>query len=89
MKNQIFYEIGLIPKTDQIIEVYKSSGITRPISEKKRIEQMYANSNLIVSAWDENKLVGISRSLTDFCYCCYYPIWRLELNIKRKASAKN
>ena len=29
------------------------------------------HSNLIVSAWDEEKLVGISRSLTDFCYCCY------------------
>ncbi len=71
MKNQISYKIGSIPETDQIIEVYKSSGITRPISDKNRIEQMYANSNLIVSAWDANKLVGVSRSLTDFCYCCY------------------
>ena len=32
---------------------------------------MYANSNLVVSAWDGDNLVGISRSLTDFCYCCY------------------
>jgi ribosomal protein S18 acetylase RimI-like enzyme len=32
---------------------------------------MYANSNLIITAWDDYKLVGISRSLTDFCYCCY------------------
>jgi len=24
-----------------------------------------------VTAWDKDKLVGISRSLTDFCYCCY------------------
>jgi len=29
------------------------------------------NSNLIVTAWDEYELVGISRSLTDFSYCCY------------------
>lgn len=32
---------------------------------------MYANSNLVATAWDEDKLVGVSRSLTDFCYCCY------------------
>jgi predicted N-acetyltransferase YhbS len=25
----------------------------------------------VVSAWDEDKLVGIARSLSDFCYCCY------------------
>lgn len=32
---------------------------------------MYTNSNLIVTAWDKDNLVGIARSLTDFCYCCY------------------
>jgi ribosomal protein S18 acetylase RimI-like enzyme len=32
---------------------------------------MYANSNLVVTAWDDERLVGISRALTDFSYCCY------------------
>lgn len=32
---------------------------------------MYDHANLIVTAWHSDKLVGISRSLTDFCYCCY------------------
>ena len=32
---------------------------------------MYNNSNLIISAWSEEKLVGIARSVTDFHYCCY------------------
>ena len=32
---------------------------------------MYTNSNLVVTAWDKDKLVGITRSLTDFCYSCY------------------
>jgi predicted N-acetyltransferase YhbS len=32
---------------------------------------MLDNSNLIISAWDGNKLVGIARALTDFNYCCY------------------
>ena len=61
----------ITPSAESIIEVYNSSGINRPTTDKERIAKMYANSNLIVTAWDENKLVGVARSLTDFCYCCY------------------
>ena len=32
---------------------------------------MFANSNLTISAWDGEKLVGVSRALTDFSFCCY------------------
>ncbi|WP_317929392.1 GNAT family N-acetyltransferase [Halioxenophilus sp. WMMB6] len=32
---------------------------------------MLANSNLIVSAWRGDELVGIARSVTDFHYACY------------------
>lgn len=68
---EITYKLDLIPDAEKIIDLYKSSGINRPIADKERIAKMYANSNLIVTAWDISKLVGISRSLTDFCYSCY------------------
>lgn len=68
---EIIYRNDITPDTDQIIDVYNSSGINRPTTDKERIEKMYANSNLVLTAWDNDKLVGISRSLTDFCYCCY------------------
>jgi GNAT superfamily N-acetyltransferase len=68
---EIEFEIGKVPETEQIIEVYNSSGISRPTDDFDRIEKMYANSNLIVSAWQGNKLIGVSRSITDFCYACY------------------
>lgn len=68
---EITYRIDIIPGTDQIIDVYNSSGINRPTVDKERITKMYENSNLIVTAWDNDKLVGIARSLTDYCYCCY------------------
>lgn len=67
----INYHIDRIPPTDQIIEVYNSSGINRPTQDQNRIAKMYTHSNLIVSAWDGDRLVGVSRALTDFCYCCY------------------
>lgn len=68
---QITYKFDITPETDAIIDLYDSSGINRPTTDQERITKMYAHSNLIVTAWDNNKLVGISRALTDFCYCCY------------------
>ena len=71
MNHNITYHLDIIPGTDQIIEVYNSSGINRPTHDEGRIAQMYAHSNLVVTAWNEEELIGISRSLTDFCFCCY------------------
>lgn len=70
MKN-IDYKVGIVPKTSEIIDVYNSSGINRPTHDSERIAKMYANSNLIISAWLNDELIGISRSMTDFCYACY------------------
>jgi GNAT superfamily N-acetyltransferase len=73
-KNQLMpieYQTGLIPAANEVIEVYNSSGINRPTGDTQRIADMYQNSNLIVTAWDGPLLVGVSRALTDFHYCCY------------------
>ena len=71
MANQISYKINQPLETQDIIEVFDSSGINRPTNEPEKIAKMFANSNLLISAWDGDLLVGISRSVTDFSYCCY------------------
>lgn len=68
---EIIYKDDIMPDIDQIIDVYNSSGINRPTNDKERIKKMCSHSNLILTAWDNDKLVGISRSVTDFYYCCY------------------
>jgi GNAT superfamily N-acetyltransferase len=68
--NHINYKFDVIPAIDQVMEVYADAGLNRP-QNKDRITRMYSHSNLIVTAWDKTKLVGISRALTDFCFCCY------------------
>ena len=67
----IQYRQDIIPATDQIIDLYISAGLNRPVSDPERIATMYAHSNLVVTAWHQQELVGISRALTDFSYCCY------------------
>lgn len=54
-----------------VAAVFDTSGIRRPTQDLARIERMFANANLILSAWHEGKLVGVCRALTDFSYCCY------------------
>jgi len=68
---KIAYKFDVSPATEAIIALYRSSGINRPIDDPERIAKMYQNSNLVVTAWVNGELVGIARSLTDFCYSCY------------------
>lgn len=68
---KILYTTDLRPSITDIIELYESSGIGRPVDDASRITEMYTHANLVVTAWAGNALVGIARSLTDFCYCCY------------------
>jgi len=58
---------------EQAIDLYKRStlGERRPIHNMQTFEAMLKNANLTVTAWDGEKLVGISRSLTDFAYVAY------------------
>jgi predicted N-acetyltransferase YhbS len=51
--------------------LFDDSGIRRPTHDLPRIERMFVNANLVFSAWDDGKLVGVCRALTDFSYCCY------------------
>lgn len=32
---------------------------------------MIDHANIVITAWDGDKLVGIARALSDFAYCCY------------------
>ena len=68
---ELQYRSDIIPSIEAIIELYSSSGLERPLEDKDRITRMYQHSNLVLTAWDKEKLVGISRSLTDFSFCCY------------------
>ena len=86
---ELIYRIDITPDTDQIIDVYNSSGINRPTVDKERIKKMYDNSNLIVTAWDNDKLVGISRSLTDYCYCCYLSDLAIRKDYQKRGIGKN
>jgi predicted N-acetyltransferase YhbS len=69
----ISYRTGNILDLDAVIDLYRAStlGLRRPIDDRTRMQQMLSNANLVITAWDGDLLVGISRSLTDFSYVTY------------------
>ena len=69
----IEYKINAPVSTDQFIELLREStlGERRPIEDRECMEGMVKNSNLMVTAWHGEALVGIARSMTDFHYACY------------------
>ncbi|MFZ1660071.1 MAG: GNAT family N-acetyltransferase [Flavobacteriales bacterium] len=53
------------------ILVRSTLGQRRPIDEPERLASMLTHGNLIVTARETGKLIGIARSLTDFQFCTY------------------
>ncbi len=55
----------------EVVELYRDCGLPRPIDDEDRIGRMLAGSNLIVTARENGRLIGISRSITDGAWSCY------------------
>ena len=51
--------------------VKSSLGDRRPIDNRETLSKMIEHGNLMVTAREGGKLIGIARSLTDFNYCTY------------------
>ncbi len=65
------YRVNAELDAAEVAELFRDSGIRRPVDDLPRIEKMLENANLTVTAWDGGRLVGIARSLTDYSYCLY------------------
>ena len=85
---EITYKTGVLPATQQVIELYEKSGLPRPTKDKERIKKMFENSNVVVTAWDNDRLVGVSRSLTDWAWCCYLSDLAVDPDYKKSGIGK-
>ncbi|MFZ6000530.1 MAG: GNAT family N-acetyltransferase [Bacteroidota bacterium] len=86
----IDYRIDKKITTDQFIDVLNRStlGERRPVNDRARMEQMVANCDLLITAWDGDKLVGVSRALTDFTYCCYLSDLAVDVGYQKQGIGK-
>jgi len=69
----IRYETTRVIGEEEFVDLLKRSTLAerRPVDDPKCIKAMLAHADLVCTAWDGEKLVGVARSVTDFEYCCY------------------
>lgn len=68
--------------------VASSLGERRPVEDPGRLERMLRNADVIVTARDGGRLVGVSRAVTDFSYCCYLSDLAVDAGYQRKGIGK-
>src|SRR5689334_23226572 len=57
----------------QFIDLLQRSTLAerRPVHDRDRINKMLKHGNILITAWHNDLLVGVSRALSDFAFCCY------------------
>src|SRR5436189_631426 len=88
MSIKYFHDRQITPA--QFIDVLKRSALAerRPVHDRQRISDMLANANVICTAWDGDVLVGVSRSVTDFSFCCYLSDLAVDVAYQKQGIGK-
>ncbi len=82
----IQYRTGNDIELDEVIDLYVDStlGERRPVADRARMAGMLRHANLVITAWDDDVLVGISRSVSDFHYATYLSDLAVRLSYQRR-----
>jgi predicted N-acetyltransferase YhbS len=84
----ITYDTSGIPGPEEVIHIYERCGLPRPTRDKKRIQLMFKNAGLVVTARDNGRLVGVCRSITDWVWCCYLADLAVDPDYKQNGIGK-
>jgi len=70
----------------QFCDLLQRSGLDarRPVDNPATIAAMLEHADLLVTAWRDEVLVGVARSLTDFHYCCYLSDLAVDRALQRQ-----
>ncbi len=83
-KDDAFYTV------DEMIDLYRRStlGERRPLDRPDIFGKMRDCANLVITAWDNGKLVGIARSFSDFGYVTYLADLAVDAAYQKKGIGK-
>lgn len=84
--SKITYRQGGDLTLDDVIRVYRASrlGERRPVGHRAIMQAMLDHADVIVTAWDGDRLVGLARTLTDFSYVAYLADLAVDLDYQRQ-----
>jgi len=75
---------------EEFISVLERSTLAerRPVTDPARIKIMLESADIVLCARNEGTLVGISRAITDFSYCCYLSDLAVDAAYQRQGIGK-
>ena len=71
--DKIIYHTDRKISAEQFIDLLQRSTLAerRPVADRVKIEKMLTHGNILITAWYYDLLIGVSRALSDFSFCCY------------------
>lgn len=84
--NSIRYALEPDLSAEAFIAVLEASGLAerRPVGEPARIDTMLRRADIVLTARDAGRLVGVSRAIADFAYCCYLSDLAVDRTYQRR-----
>lgn len=81
-------EPDLTAQEFRAVLIASTLGEMRPVSDLDRLDRMLRNASLIITARDGERLVGVSRAITDFSFCCYLSDLAVDAAYQRRGIGK-
>lgn len=90
MSGKIVYAVEKGLSAAEFVDVLRRSGLAerRPVDEPDRVAKMLEHGNLMVTARDGGKLIGVARSLSDFTYCTYLSDLAVDVAYQKQGIGK-
>lgn len=87
---EIAYRENAVVSVEAAIELYNRStlGERRPVDRPDIFEGMLKNADLTITAWRDDRLVGIARTLTDFTYVAYLADLAVDVECQKQGIGK-
>lgn len=67
----ISYTINSPLEAAEAADIFTDAGLRRPVGDLDRIGRMLQHADILVTAWEGDRPVGLARAITDYALCCY------------------
>jgi len=75
---------------EDFAKALKSSTLAerRPVDDIARLDVMLRQADIIITARVDNNIVGVSRAITDYAFCCYLSDLAVDIKFQKQGIGK-
>ncbi|WP_096388359.1 GNAT family N-acetyltransferase [Hafnia sp. CBA7124] len=87
---EVCYHVNKTITVEQFSQLLSETtlGPRRPLDNPECLAGMLEHSDILVTAWAGERLIGIARSVTDFNYCCYLSDLAVSESVQKSGVGK-